>query len=741
MPTVDITAPSGAFTPAAIGDCQQILAGSFSISSGSFSLTCNSASPFLSSDTGRAFALQNAVPSSLNTNTFQCGSLTYVSPNQVTLNLLTSISISPSSQILNTISSGQNTDFYWGYDNSSAFTQANIWAQAQTSSITLTFGSSSVAQNFLLITPNFPKTNSLPYNVQQPMHVLGNGSSLTTVTALGCLAFGVLIDYDNGGNCIRVNNVSSGATQFTLMNSSNASLLTVGNYVNLSGLDLQGSGQPPNTYFSEFCQVTGASTGTGIVTVQNPIRNSYLSTWPGYTHVPQNGGPAAIFLMLKQWIMNVTYDGISFNILAGQPQGKGSNVNFNNTKWISGAGYSPSQNVNFSVTGSDWSSFDMEYDKVIDTAVFDSTVLGQVLFQSVGSDIPVIFQNGCNITRGINSTPKKIEIHNSTVNGLQLGGFFYGYPQSFVTTGSSFTGSVFQWLISPADTVSGSVPITISNGIITIPKSYEYPPSWAVPGAVCFWGGGASGTVGSGPKFTISSVWDDTTNVYAQTDWYGPFPSYGTNVRLFSLPYQYGSASTISSTMSPIIQMAQTTALGIYDREVYYFGSLNGSNVKPSGMLGDTNLGVAGKVVSITVNVTTPYTGTHGTLQIHTCSLSDNGTYINSGYLTYVPFGWAGPVIDLRTAGKRVITPSGVTGAAGSDHNLALPDPGMWIPRNFPQGWAASSDITAEYAGNPSVGPVFTVEMIMQQPSGLPMAGGTRGIFGISNNSNMIIRR
>jgi hypothetical protein len=93
------------------------------------------------------------------------------------------------------------------------------------------------------------------------------------------------------------------------------------------------------------------------------------------------------------------------------------------------------------------------------------------------------------------------------------------------------------------------------------------------------------------------------------------------------------------------------------------------------------NLGslvVRGKLVSLTINVTQAYTGSgpailRPTGQFHLFTIKQSD---------WKPFDWW-PTIDLKTAGERVITPSGVTcngapGGCGADANLMVPE-AVWI--------------------------------------------------------------
>src|SRR3974390_605674 len=129
IPTIDITAPAGVFTPAAVGNTQQLTT-TWTIANGGTTLTCNGASPFVSGDTGKSFMLANAGPTGYPYNGYLVGTLTYVSSTQVTVSSAASQALSASSELM-----------VWGADDAPAFVACNTWARAQTSAITVTFGS------------------------------------------------------------------------------------------------------------------------------------------------------------------------------------------------------------------------------------------------------------------------------------------------------------------------------------------------------------------------------------------------------------------------------------------------------------------------------------------------------------------------------------------------------------------------------------------------------------------------
>jgi hypothetical protein len=118
-----------------------------------------------------------------------------------------------------------------------------------------------------------------------------------------------------------------------------------------------------------------------------------------------------------------------------------------------------------------------------------------------------------------------------------------------------------------------------------------------------------------------------------------------------------------------------------------------------------------GKLVYYKFDVTTPYTGNNNPLWWRV-GAPFGGHTILPDLTTRVDFM---PVIDLRTAGTRIMTPEGTTGAQPADSGLTLVEPNEWLS-NVIMGFAAAPpDITAEFAANPSVGPQVTIELITDQ--------------------------
>src|SRR5262249_33128412 len=130
----------------------------------------------------------------------------------------------------------------------------------------------------------------------------GYGASVDSVNPLVIGTTQLL--QDDFAHSARIQTVSAGATSVGLITPSDASKFSVGQWVLVSGLELQGGaggipGDPPNFQFFEYKQIVSIS--GSVVTLASPLANSYESTWPvvdslqgGSVNV---GGPATIYAL------------------------------------------------------------------------------------------------------------------------------------------------------------------------------------------------------------------------------------------------------------------------------------------------------------------------------------------------------------------------------------------------------------------------------------------------------------
>lgn len=738
MPTVDLISPGGAFTPAAKGDTQDITQ-TFTIGSGSTALTCNSASPFVSGDTGKSFNLVGAGPS----GGVLSGTLTFVSSSLLTLSVAASTALV-----------AQSTRFVWGTDDSGAIQAMNDWAQIQTSAITVTLGSGSRQFFINSADPTFIRGNSPTYNVKKPITVLGNGRSASILKAgvAGGFFLGAQNTFKSGdGNfgganiwTARLFTAYAGQNFLVCKTPSDANQFFPNTWAMVGSLDMQGGGSPQNPFFFQYVFILTVDNVTGIITLAQSLRETHLDHYPVInagvpgSH-PDCGGPATLWAMDPAWDIDATFQsmGTDQSLPGSQTYAVARNVAFVDYQCFDGDGLTPSTNLTMSFTNCDLTAYLMEVDKDIDTLIFDSSTTGQLKFQSSINKLWV--RNGSNIS-ALNGTPRFTEVHASLVGGLFLGPNAFGRTDSFVTSGSTFTG-FFQYS-GPVDSgdTAGATSLqsdySMVNNVIRIPKpGLTYGLRWAIPGTQCFFGGDVGppsfSAIGWGYMFTVLDVFDDPSDpsyMLVITDWpYSGFPFWADKIEVLASATVNFAADTVSS-IPEITNFVNSTAAGYSIPATYSSAQCNGSSlgVDATGL----TIGfpfVCGRLLSLIVEVVTPYTGVHNPL-IWRFSEFNNSIIVKEdmSLMTYAPS------IDLRTPGKRVITPEAST-IFGADSGLDPFSARNWFTE-FLYGsqssssgcFCASSDIRAEYAANPAVGPVVNVTAITSlaplpiQPAQLP---------------------
>jgi hypothetical protein len=106
----------------------------------------------------------------------------------------------------------------------------------------------------------------------------------------------------------RIVTVNSGSDTVELVTAGQTSRFSVGQWCCVSGINMQGAGDPPNLGIFEFKKIQ--SIGTGTLTFTEPLVNSYKDTWPVYT--AGRGGPATVFPMQGFWDQEVEFKGATF---------------------------------------------------------------------------------------------------------------------------------------------------------------------------------------------------------------------------------------------------------------------------------------------------------------------------------------------------------------------------------------------------------------------------------------------
>lgn len=109
----------------------------------------------------------------------------------------------------------------------------------------------------------------------------------------------------------RIDTVSAGASTVTLKTSGQTSRFSVGQWCIVSGINMQGAGDPPNLGIFEHKKIQ--SIGTGTLTFTEPLVNSYKDTWPAYSGGGVGrGGPATVYPLQGFWDQEVEFKGARF---------------------------------------------------------------------------------------------------------------------------------------------------------------------------------------------------------------------------------------------------------------------------------------------------------------------------------------------------------------------------------------------------------------------------------------------
>jgi hypothetical protein len=512
---------------------------------------------------------------------------------------------------------------------------------------------------------------------------------------------------DDNTHSARIASVNPGAMTVTLLTPSQHSRFTVGAWVCMTGLDLQGFGSPPNPALFEFLKVTDINTGTGVITFSTSVQGQYLSTWPLYQPgggaTLDNGGPATIYALPETWDIDATFNGITFS-QNGQIYFKGRKATFNGGGVTSRPGIVPTVNQSITFNNFDQSACFIEADKLVTNLVYNGGSIDDLTFQSMSG------ATNCRMTDVVVSTcfgtPKNFIVSGGSIGELRIGALAYGRTETVRIDNCAIAN-----LSQSAINVSGIVAAgyTMSNGVIRWPKAVNGPLTWAIPGTECFF----SGTrVNENARFRVLTVTEDGTDTIVTTTATGGFPNVpGTlGLRVHPCPIWLGTGNTGSADAVDLSQVgAQGKSLFAYTKRTYT------NDLRPA-----TTYDLWGQLVSININVTQAYFGAQPTLTLG-CLGQFTGQVLSvdrTELLTY------NPVVDLKQTGLRTITPVSVSGGQAGDTLGSTPG-NIWFAGT--QTVYGSSDISGEASGT---WPIVEIEIITDQglarlvpPLGLRLRG------------------
>ncbi len=499
----------------------------------------------------------------------------------------------------------------------------------------------------------------------------------------------------------KIRSVDAGSKTVELIDRGDARFLSVSSMVLLAGLDLQGGwGYPPNNHFNEWHRI--ASVRDRRVTFEKPIKYDYKDDWPRYFEGNQNElggiGPAAIVRTVPGWDCEHRLYGL-------RSTAKGQTYYFVRKAVIvdcrsDSYGFITGASEDHQIINQQHTSTLMEVDKLATRALIaDYDPPNRAILVQSSSVDELHIRGG---TRSVGGTARHTYIHGGKRQNIRLGPTAYGISDYIEIRDAVVTAEING---QPNLAVPTS-ELTFSNGTFRF-ASYKHPPQWFVPGAV-----GIIRTVNpyfDHHVFRILRVRSENGQPR------GPI-LLDTDIKANELPAVAGFANgTIYRHSAPNLTVVNCS--GCPDAEELSLVPPNSpygifKRRTLDGLTASNAMGyLMGRFVHLKVNVERPYTGAAQKLtmrlgQFHFPVINADRTVRQ----TAIHF-------DLKTAGERIITAKGVTGAQTGDANLSALTGGVWMPNCFGfNAFIGNSSTPVDISGeDPSVRPIVIVEAMTDQ--------------------------
>lgn len=312
----------------------------------------------------------------------------------------------------------------------------------------------------------------------------GPGSSLCGFAQ----SAGIVQGADNAKETL-IDTVSSGVSTVTLKTAGQTSRFSVGQWCCISGINMQGAGDPPNLGVFEYRKIL--SIGTGTLTFTEPLVNSYKDTWPVYT--AGRGGPATVFPMQGFWDQEVEFKGATFTATGNLFYGKTRVAQWTDCTFAT-YGPCPTVNLLFRATRCNANGTGgLEVDKCVHRIEFIDCDIRATDFQSASVNELYVSNHSATNASGTPRWNGGASVSN-TFNGLAIGtgGIFrfgpmnYGAMGPTTMTNCSSPSSTFFDQTSPFSdyTEEGGGVLSYSGGPGSVNSaSGSGAHWWATPGA------------------------------------------------------------------------------------------------------------------------------------------------------------------------------------------------------------------------------------------------------------------
>lgn len=330
---------------------------------------------------------------------------------------------------------------------------------------------------------------------------------------------------DNTHNA-KFTTTSAGASTISLVTSGQTSLFTVGKWVIVTGIDMQGYGYPQNPGLFEFKKIL--SIGSGTLTFTETLINSYKSTWPAYAPGDgvnlDQGGPGNVYVLRDAWDQEIEMKGATFGDNSNLQYGKCRVAQWTDCTFVT-FGPCPTMSILFRSTRCTGAGTGgLEVDKCVHRMEFLDSMFRAVDFQSSSVNelyVSNMVQTGSNL-RWRGGAQKSNTFLNCSFGAFSFGEMNYGPMGPTVMTNVSATsGDWFSSNVYPFSdyTEEGGGVLSYAGGPApaSTPNCY-----WAVPDANCVLLDGSNAWARS---FQVTDVSQSGGRTYVTTNLPFPVPS------------------------------------------------------------------------------------------------------------------------------------------------------------------------------------------------------------------------
>lgn len=378
----------------------------------------------------------------------------------------------------------QTIDILWGTDNINALVGASGSYRAWAQTLGATLADMTAPAGYYCISDALPF--ALNKGVQNSLirGPLNNAASCKFAPLFPAeMRFGSDVPINNrgltdpGGNSARIQTAAKGTSTVTLVDAvTYGARVTVGLSCIITCDDLQsglngGFGYPPNPYLFEHNVITGYS--GGVITLQNPLKNTYKSTYPqwdiGGGFSADQGGPATIYI-IADFPQSVELRDLTIESPYNQSACHARDVVL--TRVVNnGPGLYPTQNKTFLADTCTYPQA-IEIDKINGSITFQNCAMHTIGFQSASPDLCTINGGTCD---GIFGSPKVLVLSGIAFSGgsaFKFGALGFGTTSRITMTNCSGIDSFLKGGGSTDDLhMNASAFYSMSGGVISFPKS------------------------------------------------------------------------------------------------------------------------------------------------------------------------------------------------------------------------------------------------------------------------------